>query len=221
MAAGQRYPTIHCGQTARRHTVLRMDRTGRSGTFRQNRTQRHRVWRHAAYLGSLFIAQTAGKAQQRGHTPDVQRLEPWRTEQFPDRNYGPDRQFQGERRRLPARPHPRRSRAERNRKMERHRRNGRKRPADADYRSRLRPDALGAQITARTGFIPVSAVSRRYPQNGQRSDSRRTLCSQAGFVRTGVFAAAPSIAAIRLATRLRHYRPNLAGRMHHPLGIPQ
>ena len=88
-------------------------------------------------------------------------------------------------------------------------------------RSRLRPDALGAQITARTGFIPVSAVSRRYPQNGQRSDSRRTLCSQAGFVRTGVFAAAPSIAAIRLATRLRHYRPNLAGRMHHPLGIPQ
>lgn len=62
--------------------------------------------------------------------------------------------------------------------MERHRRNGRKRPADADYRSRLRPDALGAQITARTGFIPVSAVSRRYPQNGQRSDSRRTLCAK-------------------------------------------
>lgn len=158
--AGQRYPTIHCGQTARRpHRAAH-------GSDRAERDISSKPYTTASSMATCSLSRkpihcsNGRKGSAARHTPDVQRLEPWRTEQFPDRNYGPDRQFQGERRRLPARPHPRRSRAERNRKMERHRRNGRKRPltliTEAVYARML--SALKSQREQASSLFPPSPV---------------------------------------------------------------
>ena len=78
--------------------------------------------------------------------------------------------------------------------------------------------ALKSQREQASSLFPPSPVGIHKTGNEAIRDA---LYAAKLVVRTGVFAAAPSIAAIRLATRLRHYRPNLAGRMHHPLGIPQ
>lgn len=113
------------------------------------------------------------------------------------------------------------ARAERDGQMERVGRSGPERSADADCRGGIRPHAfrLAGRAQDRCGRLSGPSSPVRSRDADGRTDPGRAVCLKAGLVCAGIFADAPRVGTLRLATGLRNDREDMAQRLHHPLGL--